>query len=208
MATDYRLDLLSPIQVGLQLGQQRLARQDRLAQQERQIRQEALLLEANKQEALRRAAIDEKTLQLRQDELLLRKTQNDAENALRIKELEQRNWINLLNSVQAPRDPIQSFTYRTPEGTSITRNVPQSEFNAAVSQIPTSAPRGELIDVDVVVSRDSEGRPKERVRRKMTKAEYDAYVKSQQAPAQTTNAAPTNIIGTWNPKSGFIRTTK
>lgn len=208
MATDYRLDLLSPIQVGLQLGQQRLARQDRLAQQERQIRQEALLLEANKQEALRRAAIDAQTLKLNEDKLAFDKAKHDAEIALKRNEFERQQWIDLLNATEPRKEPTQSIYYDDPAtGAKIGLQVPQSQFQSVYNSLPKPQPKGELIDVDVVVSRDSEGRPKERVRRKMTKAEYDAYVKSQQAPAPT-NAAPTNIIGTWNPKSGFIRTTK
>jgi len=208
--TDYRIDLLPALQTGLQLGQQRLARRDRQQAEAARLEQEALQLEAQKQAAQRRALIDAQTLKLNQDELTLRAQKYQTDEEIARAKLEQEQWNNLLKNTAIPKEPLASVTTYLPQGGQVTQRVPQSQVAGIVQNAPARPVKEELIDVDIVVSRDSEGRPKERVRRKMTKAEYDAYLAQQSAAApQVTNAAPLNIIGTYDPKTKtFTRTTK
>lgn len=207
-STDYRLDLLTPIQTGFRIGSELRGRKDAKIAAAQQAQREAIELEQRKAQLAEEARYRDQLLGLRAKELQLA-TQREA-NDIKAKQdqLALDNTKLFLSSLPKPaKEDTISITTPLPQGGSVTRRVPSSQAESVIASAPKREPKEELIDVEVVVGGEN-GQPRRTVKRRMTKAQYDEMVAKEQADSSVATPQK-NILGTYDPKTKtFIRTTK
>lgn len=208
-STDYRLDLLTPIETGFRIGANIRARNDAKARALQDAEREARELEARKAQLAQQALYQDQLLNLRANQLKLN-TEREA-NDLKYREdrLALDNAKLFLDALPKPKaEPTVSITTPLPQGGSVTRRVPASEAESVIASAPKREPKEELIEVEVVVGGGDSGQPRRTVKRRMTQAQYDEMVAKENASVPAANASVGNIIGKWNRETGFQRTTK
>lgn len=208
-STDYRLDLLTPIETGFRIGANIRARKDAKAQALVDAEREARELEARKAQLAQQALYQDQVLKLRENELNLSTKRQADELQYQQDRLALENSKLFLDALPKPKaEPTVSITTPLPQGGSVTRRVPASEANSVIASTPKREPKEELIEVEVVVGGGDSGQPRRTVKRRMTQAQYDEMVAKENAvtkPATT----PQNILGTYDPKTKtFTRNTK
>lgn len=208
-STDYRLDLLTPIETGFRIGANIRARNDAKARALQDAEREARELEARKAQLAQQALYQDQLLKLRENELNLSTKRQADEIKYQQDRLALENSKLFLDALPKPKaEPTVSITSPLPQGGSVTRRVPASEADAVIAATPKREPKEELIEVEVVVGGGDSGQPRRTVKRRLTKAQYDEMVAKENAAVPAANASVGNIIGKWDRKTGFQRTTK
>lgn len=215
-STDYRLDLLTPIETGFRIGSTIRARKDAKAQALVDAEREARELEARKAQLAQQALYQDQILNLRANELKL-STEREA-NDLKYREdrLALDNAKLFLDALPKPeKERTVGVREQLPSGTYVTRQIPESQLEAYLQTQQTPRPaKEELVDFETIPMRDDKGniiqvpKTKEKLtpeEARLRREELKKLRESQSAP--TTNKVA-GIVVTRDPKTGKLIVTR